>query len=372
MLLDLAQFQNVQQNANMGFTGQHQIENMTTGKESNTQFNDHKAGQFSTVGNLTQNGNMKISGNHQFKNFTNNGNTQVMPRTFNPDGTPAQLMLMDLAQFQNYSNAAGGNTSIQGTHAFKNLNNAKGGNVNVLDHKGGQFSTFGNTNNAGNMNVSGNHQFDNTTNSGNFVAAPRTFNPDGSPAQLVLMDLASFQNYSNAEGGNTSIQGTHAFKNLNNAKGGNVNVLDHKGGQFSTFGNTNNAGNMNVSGNHQFDNTTNSGNFVAAPRTFNPDGSPAALLMDLASFNNFANQAGGNASFQGTHTIKNLTNAKDGNVKFLDHKGGQFVTVGNTQNAGNMHVSGLHQFDNTTNTGNFVVAPRTFNPDGSPAQLLLL
>jgi hypothetical protein len=88
-------------------------------------------------------------------------------------------------------------------------------------------------------------------------------------------------------------------------------------------------------------------------RTFNPDGSPAALLMDLASFNQFANMAGGNASFQGTHDIAKLSNAKDGNVRFLDHKGGQFSTVGETMNAGNMQVSGLHKFDKVQNSGNF-------------------
>jgi hypothetical protein len=107
------------------------------------------------------------------------------------------------------------------------------------------------------------------------------------------------------------------------------------------------------------------------PRTFNPDGSPAALLMDLATFQNFANQAGGNAGFQGTHNIANLSNAKDGNVRFLDHKNGQFSTVGNTNNAGNMQVSGLHKFDNTVNSGNFQAMARTFNPDGSPASLLM-
>ena len=92
-----------------------------------------------------------------------------------------------------------------------------------------------------------------------------------------------------------------------------MRFLDHKGGQFSTVGNTNNAGNMQVSGLHQFENTTNSGNFVAAPRTFNPDGTPAELmLLDLASFNNFNNMGGGNASFTGEHTIKNLKNAEKG------------------------------------------------------------
>jgi hypothetical protein len=107
-------------------------------------------------------------------------------------------------------------------------------------------------------------------------------------------------------------------------------------------------------------------------RTFNPDGSPAAILVDLADFNNFANQAGGVASIQGTHSFKNLSNAKDGTVNVLDHKGGQFSTFGNTNNAGNMNVSGLHKFDNTVNSGNFNAMARTFNPDGSPAALLLL
>ena len=285
MLVNLANFESIQQNAKMGFTGQHNIGQLVTGKDSMTQFNDHKDGQFSTVAKTVQNGNMSISGNHKFGEFVNNGNTQVMPRQFG--------LLMDLASFNNYSNMEGGNTQIQGTHAFQNFNNAKGGNVNVMDHKGGQFSTFGNTNNAGNMNVSGLHKFDNTVNSGNFVAGPRAFNPDGTPAAL-LMDLAEFNQFANMAGGQASFQGTHGIKNLSNAKDGKVMFLDHKGGQFSTVGNTNNAGDMSVSGLHKFDNTVNSGNFVAAPRTFNPDGTPAALLMDLASFNNYSNMAGGN------------------------------------------------------------------------------
>jgi hypothetical protein len=110
MLLDLAEFGNINQNAVMGFTGQHQIKNLTTGKDSQTMFNDQRDGQFSTVGNTVQNGQMTISGLHKFDNFTNNGQTQVMPRTFNPDGTQASLMLMDLADFNNYSNNAGGSS----------------------------------------------------------------------------------------------------------------------------------------------------------------------------------------------------------------------------------------------------------------------
>jgi len=70
--------------------------------------------------------------------------------------------------------------------------------------------------------------------------------------------------------------------------------------------------------------------------------------------------------------VKNLTNAKKGNVQFNDHKGGQFSTVGNTNNAGNMRVSGNHQFANTQNSGQFVAAPRTFNADGTPASMMLL
>merc|ERR1712054_247155 len=129
-------------------------------------------------------------------------------------------------------NAEGGNASFQGAHAIKNLNNAKGGNVAFLDHKSGKGATVGNTNNAGNMNVSGNHNFDNTTNSGNLVAAPRTFNPDGSPAQLMLMDLATFNTFNNA--GQASFTGEHAIKKLNNAEGGNVMFNDHKSGKGST------------------------------------------------------------------------------------------------------------------------------------------
>lgn len=53
---------------------------------------------------------------------------------------------------------------------------------------------------------------------------------------------------------------------MNNAAGGEVVVNDHKGGQFSTFGATNNAGKMTVSGLHQFDQTQNSGQFMVNPR----------------------------------------------------------------------------------------------------------
>ena len=95
---------------------------------------------------------MNISGLHAFDNFQNTGKVNVAPRQF-MDLEEVDLEnleevdLEDLAAFNNYSNAAGGMTQIQGTHSFKNMNNAKGGNVIVLDHKDGQFSTFGNTNN---------------------------------------------------------------------------------------------------------------------------------------------------------------------------------------------------------------------------------
>ena len=75
MLLDLAQFGNVQQNAQMGFTGTHQIRNINTGAKSQTQFNDDPMGRGSQVGNATNGGQMMIQGNHQFENFTNNGQT---------------------------------------------------------------------------------------------------------------------------------------------------------------------------------------------------------------------------------------------------------------------------------------------------------
>lgn len=67
--------------------------------------------------------------------------------------------------------------------------------------------------------------------------------------------------------------------------------------------------------------------------------------MDLATFNNMSNAAGGNVQMTGTHEIKNLNNAKKGTIMFNDHKGGQFVTVGNANNEGKMSIAGLHQFN---------------------------
>lgn len=76
---------------------------------------------------------------------------------------------------------------------------------------------------------------------------------------------------------------------------------------------------MNVSGNHQFENATNSGNFVMAPRTFDAKGNPVTL-MDLATFNNFVNKAGGNTQSTGTHQFKNISNEKKGKFVLNDHK----------------------------------------------------
>jgi len=373
-LEDLAAFQNIQQNAQMDLTGTHMVKNINTGEKSTTNFNDHKDGQFVTVANATNGGKMNISGNHQFENFTNNGVANAMPRQFmmELDGEEYEVeleeldedYLEDLAQFNNYNNGEGGVTSITGTHAFKNMNNAKGGKVMVNDHKDGQFATFGNTNNAGDMQVSGLHQFDNTQNTGNFVAQPRQFG---------LMDLATFNNFINKEGGNVSVTGTHAFKNIKNEKKGNFIFNDHKAGQFSAIENFDNAGKASFSGNHAVKNQTNSGDVALIPRKFDKDGKPVKeLLLDLAMFNNFANQDGGVANITGTHAIKNLSNTAKGQVIFNDHKDGQFATVGNTTNAGKMSVSGLHAFDNVSNTGNVAVIPRAFDEKGNPVKQILL
>lgn len=54
-----------------------------------------------------------------------------------------------------------------------------------------------------------------------------------------------------------------------------------------------NAGNAKFSGKHVIQNITNSGNLTADPRKFKEP--KKGLLMDLAAFNNFANQDGGYA-----------------------------------------------------------------------------
>jgi len=60
VLLDLAQFQNVQQNAQMAVTGTHGFGNLNTGEKSKTQFLDSADGQFSTVKNTNNMGAMMI------------------------------------------------------------------------------------------------------------------------------------------------------------------------------------------------------------------------------------------------------------------------------------------------------------------------
>jgi hypothetical protein len=60
MLLDLAQFQNVQQNAQMAVTGTHSFGNLNTGAKSQTQFLDNPDGQHSTVKNTNNMGAMMI------------------------------------------------------------------------------------------------------------------------------------------------------------------------------------------------------------------------------------------------------------------------------------------------------------------------
>ena len=287
-----------------------------------------------------------------------------MPRTFPPkrleDLEDEEVELEDLASFNNYMNQKGGMTSIQGTHQFKNLTNAKGAKVIVLDHKTGQFSTFGNTNNMGQMQVSGLHQFNNTQNSGQFVVQPR---------QFKLMDLAQFNNFVNKAGGNVQVTGTHAFKNISNEKKANFIFNDHKDGQFATIGNMNNAGNLSLSGNHKLDNTINTGNVAVIPRKFKDK---KKKLMDLAAFNQFANQPGGMLQAQGNHQIKNLSNAKKAIIIFKDDPMGRALTVGNTNNMGQFNIAGNHQFNNFNNGGQVAVTPRTFDAKGRPIKALLI
>lgn len=177
------------------------------------------------------------------------------------------------------------------------------------------------------------------------------------PRRMELMDLATFNNFVNKSGGQVQVTGTHQFKNVKNDKKANIVFNDQKDGQVSAIENFNNAGNASFSGNHVIKNNTNSGKIALVPRKFK-DKKKKLMLMDLATFGNFANAAGGNAQFQGTHTVKNLTNAKKGNVVFKDQKQGQFVTVQNANNAGNMQVSGNHVFNNASNSGQMKIMPR--------------
>jgi len=145
MLLDLAQFQNVQQNAQMGFTGNHMVGNLNTSQGSQTQFNDHAGGQFSQVKNTNNGGQMKIQGNHQFQNYNNNGQAVVMARAFNPDGSPAGLMELDEIELEDLANFGAiqqnADMNFTGTHMVKKLNTGEKSTTNFNDHKDGQFVT---------------------------------------------------------------------------------------------------------------------------------------------------------------------------------------------------------------------------------------
>lgn len=185
------------------------------------------------------------------------------------------------------------------------------------------------------------------------------------------MDLVTFNNMVNKAGGNVSVTGTHTFGNVKNEKKGNMIFNDHKEGQFSTIKNMENIGNASFSGKHMVQNITNQGNLTAIPRKFK-DPKKKLELVDLAAFNNFANQDGGYAQFQGTHQIKNMSNAVKGQVVFNDDPQGRFVTVGNTNNLGKMNISGLHQFDNFSNAGNVAVAPRQYDAKGRRVALVEL
>ena len=63
------------------------------------------------------------------------------------------------------------------------------------------------------------------------------------------MDLVTFGNFVNKEGGKAQITGRHAFKNIKNEKDGAMVFNDTKDKQFSTIGNmVNDGGNLSLSG----------------------------------------------------------------------------------------------------------------------------
>ena len=113
---------------------------------------DHKSGAATKVGEAMNEGKMMIQGNHAFDKFNNakTGQVQAMARAFDDKGNAVKILL-DLAQFNEFNNA--GQASFTGTHAIKKLNNAESGNVMFNDHKDGQHSTVGETNNAGKMQI---------------------------------------------------------------------------------------------------------------------------------------------------------------------------------------------------------------------------
>lgn len=97
-------------------------------------------------------------------------------------------------------------------------------------------------------------------------------------------------------------------------------------------------------------------------------------LVDLATFGNMVNKAGGNVAFTGDHAVKNIKNEAKGNVMFNDHKKGQKTTVENSTNAGNMKISGNHAFKNATNEkgGKTVLEARKFDAKGNPVKDMLV
>lgn len=112
---------------------------------------------------------------------------------------PAGMMkLMDLVSFGNFTNKAGGKLSMTGEHQIKNLKNEKKGQVSLNDHKDGQKTKIGNFINEGNAAMSGKHEIANTQNKGNISVTPRKFKDK----KMILMDLATFNNMSNQNGGN--------------------------------------------------------------------------------------------------------------------------------------------------------------------------
>ena len=218
----------------------------------------------------------------------------------------------------------------------------------------------------GNMNVSGLHRFQNVQNSGQFVAAPRTFNPDGTPVRLMVLDeedlenLATFGKVTNKGGAAIKMEGDHSIKALKNEKKGQIMFDDNKKGKAAKVEKTQNEGDISVSGNHAFKEieNKNGGKVIAKDRKF-PDAKKMVLinldedidLEDLATFGNFSNAKGGNAAFTGDHQVKNMNNAKGGNVQLKDHKKGQKTVIQNTNNAGNMMIQGMHHLENVTNQG---------------------
>ena len=74
---------------------------------------------------------------------------------------------------------------------------------------------------------------------------------------------------------------------------------DHKDGQATKIKNTENMGNIMVSGNHELENIKqgDGGQIAALERKF--EDKPKLMLMDLATFKNLVNSPGSNLSLKG-------------------------------------------------------------------------